>query len=146
MVSRFFSCPGSWWAFLRPVYLTAGILRMSFRRFILIDAVCATAVVGVFFGLGYAYGDHVTALFQLIRRSEIGLSVAVVTAASVVLCIFLWRRRKLARFRAKPRPPSEKPFPSVQALTKSSSSGIFKRYSPFAANLRSGVRQLFYRS
>ncbi len=78
-----------------PVYLTAGTLRMSFRRFILIDAVCATAVVGVFFGLGYAYGDRVTALIQLIRRSEIGLSVAVGAAALVVVCYYLWRRKRI---------------------------------------------------
>jgi membrane protein DedA with SNARE-associated domain len=77
-----------------PVYLTAGILRMSFRRFFLIDTICATAVVGVFFGLGYAYGDHVTALIHLIRRSEIGLSLAVVTGACVVVCYYLWRRRR----------------------------------------------------
>jgi len=80
-----------------PVYLTAGILRMSFRRFILIDTVCATAVVAVFFGLGYAYGDHVTALFQLIRRSEIGLSVAVVTGVCVVVLYYWWRRRRQVR-------------------------------------------------
>ncbi len=80
-----------------PVYLTAGILRMSFRRFILIDTVCATAVVGVFFGLGYVYGDHVTALFKLIRRSEIGLSVAVVTGVCVVVLYYWWRRRRQVR-------------------------------------------------
>jgi membrane protein DedA with SNARE-associated domain len=80
-----------------PVYLTAGILRMSFRRFILIDTVCATAVVGVFFGLGYIYGDHVRALLRLIRRSEIGLSVAVVTGICVVVLYYWWRRRRLSR-------------------------------------------------
>jgi membrane protein DedA with SNARE-associated domain len=81
-----------------PVYLTAGILRMSFRRFILIDTFCATAVVGVFFGLGYAYGDHVTALIDLIRRSEIGLSVVVAITLCAVVCYLLLRqyRRKRA--------------------------------------------------
>jgi membrane protein DedA with SNARE-associated domain len=76
-----------------PVYLTAGILRMSFRRFVLIDACCATAVVGLFFGLSYAYGDHVT---RLIQRSELWLTIVVAVAASVVGCFFLWRhyRRK----------------------------------------------------
>ncbi len=77
-----------------PVYLTAGILRMSFRRFILIDAICATAVVGLFFGLSYAYGEHLTGL---IRRSEIGFTVAVVLASVAVVCVFLvknYRKRK----------------------------------------------------
>src|SRR5262245_50692102 len=83
-----------------PVYLTAGILRMSFRRFVLIDAFCATAVVGLFFGLSYAYGDHVTALFRLIRRSEIGLTVVVSIAIVAALCYFgvrQFRRRRAER-------------------------------------------------
>jgi membrane protein DedA with SNARE-associated domain len=76
-----------------PVYLTAGILRMSFRRFVLIDSFCATAVVGLFFGLSYAYGEQ---LAGLIRRSEIGFTVAVVVGVSIVLSYFIWKhlRRK----------------------------------------------------
>jgi membrane protein DedA with SNARE-associated domain len=80
-----------------PVYLTAGILRMSFRRFILIDAFCATSVVGLFFGLSYAYGERLTTLFGLIRRSEIGLTVAIIVAACVVLCFFLLKRYRRKR-------------------------------------------------
>ncbi|MBI3839097.1 MAG: DedA family protein, partial [Planctomycetia bacterium] len=76
-----------------PVYLTAGILRMSFRRFVLIDTFCATAVVGLFFGLSYAYGEQ---LATLVRRSEIGFTVAVVVGVCVVLFYFVWKhfRRK----------------------------------------------------
>lgn len=77
-----------------PVYLTAGILRMSFRRFMLIDAFCATAVVGLFFGLSYAYGERVTGW---IRDSEIGLTVAAVLIALGVACFFLWRRYRRNR-------------------------------------------------
>jgi membrane protein DedA with SNARE-associated domain len=77
-----------------PVYLTAGILRMSFRRFLLIDAFCATCVVGLFFGLSYAYGRRVAGW---IRDSEIGLSVLAIIAAVAVLCVFLWRRRRRQR-------------------------------------------------
>jgi len=72
-----------------PVYFTAGVLRMSFRRFLLIDAFCATCVVGLFFGLSYAYGERVT---DWIRDSEIGLTVLVAGVAVCVLCVFLWRR------------------------------------------------------
>ncbi len=72
-----------------PVYFTAGVLRMSFRRFLLIDAFCATSVVGLFFGLSYAYGEHVTGW---IRDSEIGLTVLAAVAATGLLCFFLWRR------------------------------------------------------
>lgn len=80
-----------------PVYLTAGILRMSFRRFMLIDAFCATAVVGLFFGLSYAYGERVTGW---IRDSEIGLTVAAVLIALGVACFFLWRRYRRNRLPA----------------------------------------------
>jgi membrane protein DedA with SNARE-associated domain len=72
-----------------PVYFTAGVLRMSFRRFMLIDAFCATCVVGLFFGLSYAYGEQVTGW---IRDSEIGLTVLVAVVAVSVLSVFLWRR------------------------------------------------------
>lgn len=74
-----------------PVYLTAGILRMSFRRFLLIDACCATTVVSLFFGLSYAYGER---LADWLRRSEIGFTVIAAVAACIVVGIVLWRRRK----------------------------------------------------
>jgi membrane protein DedA with SNARE-associated domain len=77
-----------------PVYLTAGILRMSFRRFLAIDLFCATCVVGLFFWLSYAYGERVAGW---LRDSEIGLTVAVVATALVVLCFFLWRRFRRKR-------------------------------------------------
>jgi membrane protein DedA with SNARE-associated domain len=75
-----------------PVYLTAGILHMSFRRFLVIDAFCATSVVGLFFGLSYAYGDRVTALIRLVRRSEIGLSVAIGVSVGIIVAFLLFRR------------------------------------------------------
>lgn len=77
-----------------PVYLTAGILRIPFRRFILIDTFCATAVVGLFFGLSYAYGDQLTGL---IRRSEIGFTVAVIIGVGTLVCYFLWKRWRAKR-------------------------------------------------
>ncbi len=72
-----------------PVYLAAGVLRMSFRRFLLIDACCATSVVGVFFGLSYLYGERVT---RFVKQSEMWITVVVVLAACGVGCFFLWRR------------------------------------------------------
>ncbi len=77
-----------------PVYLTAGVLRMSFRRFLLIDAFCATCVVGVFFGLSYAYGERVAGW---VRDSEIGLTVVVASVAACMLGVFLWRRYRRKR-------------------------------------------------
>lgn len=84
-----------------PVYLTAGILRMSFRRFILIDAFCATSVVGLFFGLSYLYGETVV---DIIRRSEIGVTVIVAVAVCIIVCVLLIRRRR-RRLAAVALPP-----------------------------------------
>ena len=74
-----------------PVYLSAGILRMPFRRFILIDAFCATAVVALFFGLSYLYGERLTTWIQ---RSELGVTALVVLAVAVIGGYFLWKRRR----------------------------------------------------
>jgi membrane protein DedA with SNARE-associated domain len=78
-----------------PVYLAAGVLRVPFHRFLLIDAVCATSVVGLFYWLSYAYGNRLT---NLIRQSEIWLTATVALVVCAAVCFFLWkrRRRKLA--------------------------------------------------
>jgi membrane protein DedA with SNARE-associated domain len=73
-----------------PVYLTAGILRVSFKRFFLIDLFCATAVVGTFFGLTYLFGQYVP---QLIHTAEIWLTVVAVIVVAIV-GFYLWRRHR----------------------------------------------------
>jgi membrane protein DedA with SNARE-associated domain len=82
-----------------PVYLTSGILRVSFKKFLLIDLVCATAVVGSFFTLAYFFGEGIV---KWIRRGEWGLTVGVVIAVACV-AFFLWRRYR--RRRLPPQPP-----------------------------------------
>jgi membrane protein DedA with SNARE-associated domain len=71
-----------------PVYLTAGILRVSFKRFFLIDLICATAVVGTFFGLTYFFGTHI---MQWFHRAQLLATLGAVIALSVV-AVYLWRR------------------------------------------------------
>jgi membrane protein DedA with SNARE-associated domain len=86
-----------------PVYITAGILRVSFRRFLLIDLVCATAVVGTFFSLTYFYGKEITAW---VKRAQVGISIAVAILV-VALGIYLWQRHVKKRKIAPAK--SEKP-------------------------------------
>ena len=74
-----------------PVYLAAGVLRIPFYRFLLIDAFCATTVVGLFFGLSYAYGDRLT---SFIRQSEIWLTVTVAIVLCAAVCFYYWKRRR----------------------------------------------------
>jgi len=73
-----------------PVYLTAGILRLRFRRFLLMDLFCASVVIGLFFALSYFYGQAIT---HWIRRAEIAATVVVVFAV-VAAATFLWRCRR----------------------------------------------------
>ena len=56
-----------------PVYLAAGVVRMSFLRFIICDLVCATLVVGTFFSLSYFYGKDI---YEFIRDAEKTLYLA----------------------------------------------------------------------
>lgn len=73
-----------------PVYLTAGILRVSFRRFLMIDLFCATMVVGTFFWLTYLFGETIA---NWVKRAEVGFTILVVLAVAIV-GIYLWRRYK----------------------------------------------------
>lgn len=90
-----------------PVYLAAGVLRVPFARFFLINIVSATTVVGLFFWLSYAYGQKLT---RLLKQSEIGITAIVVVAVLSVIFIWLWRRR-----RRKSSPGDEPMSPTEEA-------------------------------
>jgi membrane protein DedA with SNARE-associated domain len=77
-----------------PFYLTAGILRVKYRWFLLMDLVCASVVIGLFFGLGYLFGDRVTSLIQSAERSLTG-AVLLVAAAVAVVAFFSFRQRRI---------------------------------------------------
>lgn len=76
-----------------PVYVAAGILRVSFRQFLLFDSLCATLVVSVFFGLSYTFSEPILRLWDRIREAEIALTVTIVTAIVAAVAYFFWRRR-----------------------------------------------------
>jgi membrane protein DedA with SNARE-associated domain len=78
-----------------PIYITAGILKMPFRKFILADLVCATIVVSLFFGLSYYYGQTI---INIIHNGEGVFTLVVVTVAVIGGGAFLWyqlRRKKM---------------------------------------------------
>jgi len=85
-----------------PVYITAGILRMPFRRYLLIDSICAAFVVATFFGLSYLFADRVQAWWTRLQHAEVAFTVTIVSAiAAVVLFFFMRHRRRLARIRVR---------------------------------------------
>ncbi len=80
-----------------PMYITAGILKVPFRRFLLADLFCATLVVSLFFGLTYFYGKEI---IRIIHEGEGWLTIAVLTGGIVVGGVSLWlylRRQKAKR-------------------------------------------------
>lgn len=85
-------------------YLAAGILRMPFRHFVLVDIFCATTVIGLVFSLSYAFAWRLgeLGLLDMIRDAEVTLTVLIAVAVAAVI-LFYWRRhrRRLARIRFK---------------------------------------------
>jgi MYXO-CTERM domain-containing protein len=73
-----------------PVYLSAGVVRVPFRRFALWDLVSATLVVGLFFSVSYRYGDSIA---RYLSDAERALTL-IVLAALLVAALFAWRRRR----------------------------------------------------
>jgi membrane protein DedA with SNARE-associated domain len=78
-----------------PFYLTAGILRVKYRWFLLADFICASVVIGGFFGLAYLFGDRITGLIQSLERGFTLVVVAVSLVALTVVAFFSFRRRRI---------------------------------------------------
>jgi membrane protein DedA with SNARE-associated domain len=79
-----------------PMYITAGILKVPFKRFVVADLFCATLVVSLFFGLTYAYGAQI---MRAIHEGEGWITTIVIAAAIVGAGVGLWfflRRQKKA--------------------------------------------------
>jgi membrane protein DedA with SNARE-associated domain len=86
-----------------PMYITAGILKVPFRRFVVADLFCATLVVTLFFALSYFYGAQ---LIRAIHKGEGWLTIAIVTAAIIAGGIGLWwylRKKKVLAATNQPR-------------------------------------------
>jgi len=75
--------------------IIAGTTRMPWRRFLLFNSLGAVLWVGLWAGLGYAAGDHVTTLYRQINRYSLYLLVAAcLLVAGLVVCRVLRRRRR----------------------------------------------------
>jgi len=81
-----------------PVYLTTGILRYPFWRFVLADLLCASVVILLFFGLSYFFGE---AVGQWIKNAEYGLTIVVVVGL-IIGGFMSWRHYKHNQEPTKP--------------------------------------------
>jgi membrane protein DedA with SNARE-associated domain len=84
-----------------PMYITAGILKVPFRRFVVADMFCAVLVVTLFFALSYFFGAQ---LVHAIHEGEGWLTIAVIAGGIIAGGIGLWfyLRRKKAQAVAAP--------------------------------------------
>jgi membrane protein DedA with SNARE-associated domain len=83
-----------------PVYFTAGVLRVSYPRFLITDTICAVFVIALFFGLTYFFGEPI---WNWIRRGQGWLTIVVVLAV-VGVGVYYWLHR---RHRAVPKVSSK---------------------------------------
>lgn len=77
-----------------PIYLATGTLRVPYRKFLIVDIISASTVVGLFFGLAYRYAAEIEGVFRWITGAERALTVVVVVAVASVIGFYWWRRRK----------------------------------------------------
>ncbi|MDA7980008.1 MAG: DedA family protein [Pirellulales bacterium] len=78
-----------------PMYVAAGIMRLSFARFLIIDSICATIVVGIVYWLSYFMGNRFRQFFEgAVHDSQVWLTIIALSAALVGGIIFWLHRRK----------------------------------------------------
>ncbi len=88
-----------------PVYLAAGVVRMPYRRFFLTDLLGATLVVGLVFGISYAFGADV---IYWIRRAEWTVTLVILLAVAIVGGLLYYRNhQQIMRMIFRNGPPAE---------------------------------------
>jgi membrane protein DedA with SNARE-associated domain len=77
-----------------PIFLMAGILNISFKRFMLMDAICSIPSVAIFFSLGYWFADQFMAVLNRVEGHR-PLVIVVVLASVGGYLIYSFRQRKV---------------------------------------------------
>ncbi|MBA4018660.1 MAG: hypothetical protein C0483_15955 [Pirellula sp.] len=83
-----------------PIYITAGILKVPLKQFIIADLLCAGFMITTFFALAYFYSDRV---LGWIRGAETAVTISVLLLAVGALVgyrIFRIRRARLEALEA----------------------------------------------
>jgi membrane protein DedA with SNARE-associated domain len=82
---------------LRPAaFLTAGIARLPFWKFLLVDAGAACVGVPLSFGLAYFFTDRLRGILEDVHRVERWLAALGVVAVAAWLGVLAWRKSRRA--------------------------------------------------
>ena len=81
------------YGFRAAAYLTAGALRVSFWRFLLIDGLAALVSIPVLFSLGYLFTDRLEMILEGVHRLEHWLIVVAVVAVFLFIIYHYYFRR-----------------------------------------------------
>jgi membrane protein DedA with SNARE-associated domain len=78
-----------------PAFLTAGIVRVPFWKFILADAGAAVVSVPLAFGLAYFFTHEIGAILADVHRVErwLALAALIVLTGGLVVHVVRWNRR-----------------------------------------------------
>lgn len=76
--------------------IIAGISDMSWRRFVVFNAIGATAWVGVWLTIGYVAGSHLEAIYRTIARYELYAGLALAALILTAIACHLLRRHREA--------------------------------------------------
>jgi membrane protein DedA with SNARE-associated domain len=87
-----------------PIYITAGILKVPFKRFVLVDTFCAAVMITVFYGLAYKYGDTIA---RWIRQAELAVTITIGVLAIIALVGYRYYRKRKAAERLKEEKASD---------------------------------------
>ena len=72
-------------------FLTAGIARVPFWKFVVADAGAALFGVPLVFGLAYFFTDQIKAIMADVHRTERWLGLAGLLALGAILIVGVWR-------------------------------------------------------
>ena len=94
-------------------FLTAGIVRISFWKFVVADASAAVLGIPVGFGLAYFFTDQIEAFAADVHRAERWLGLAVLLALATILSVGVWRwNRRVGKERLNEEPAEGQSPPS----------------------------------
>ncbi len=84
-----------------PVYFSSGTLRISFRRFFLLDALAAVMSVPLIVYVAYAGGDVLHSVVAKVKKVEGGIVLVVLFVVLLIVAKWYVGHRKLRAMRAK---------------------------------------------